>query len=104
MDISHIGQISHSRCYAPQHPHQLDDCELAVVFLRSTEKTGRSAMFTDHEGNLGHGAEAAIAQDLWYLRAAQILLQSACCLGHFPANAKKSSEKGCCSQPPVLGR
>lgn len=50
-------------------------------------------MFTDHEGNVGHGAAAAIAQDLWYLWAAQILLQSACCLGHFPANAQKSSEK-----------
>lgn len=98
MDVSHIGEISHSRRYAPQHPHQLDDCELAVVFLRGTEgekkkKPGGSAMFTDHEGNVGHGAAAAIAQDLWCLCAAQILLQSARCLGHFPANAQKVRKK-----------
>lgn len=49
------------------------------------ESTGGSAFFTDHEGNVGHRAPAALAQDLC---AAQILLQTTRCVGHFPANAK----------------
>lgn len=80
MDVSHIGEISHSRRYAPQHPHQLDDCELTVVFLhkhsgthtqtqteRERENTrAGSVVFTDHEGNVGHkqSTAAALAQDL----------------------------------------
>lgn len=60
------------------------------VSARHRESTGRSAIFTDHEGNVGHSAAAALAQDLC---AAQIRLQTTRCLGYFPANAKKSSEK-----------
>lgn len=33
MDVAHVGEVAHPRRDAPQHPHQLDDCELAVVFL-----------------------------------------------------------------------
>lgn len=33
MDVAHVGEVAHPRRDAPQHPHQLDDRELAVVFL-----------------------------------------------------------------------
>lgn len=34
MDVSHVGEIPHSCCNAPQHSHQLDDCELTIMFLK----------------------------------------------------------------------
>lgn len=35
MDVAHVGEVAHARRNAPQHPHQLDDRELAVVFLEA---------------------------------------------------------------------
>lgn len=33
MDVVHVTQVLHSCCYASQHSHQLDHCELPVVLL-----------------------------------------------------------------------
>lgn len=63
-----------------------------VSVRHRTQNTGRPAIFTHQEGNVGHSSIATTAQDLWYC-AAQILLQTACSLGHFPANTKKNPKK-----------
>lgn len=60
MDVSHVGEIPHSCCNAPQHSHQLDDCELTIMFL----KKKKSDILA--EGSEGHKSGAAPTQDFFF--------------------------------------
>ena len=38
VDITHVRQVPHARRDATQHAHQLDHCELTIVFLTQRER------------------------------------------------------------------
>lgn len=40
VDIAHIWKVLHTWCYPTKHSHQLDDCELGIMFLKCICSTG----------------------------------------------------------------
>lgn len=75
MDVSHVGEIPHSCCNAPQHSHQLDDCELTIMFLKKKRKSDILA-----EGSEGHKSGAAPTRDFFFFWRADTTLYLLSCL------------------------